>query len=881
MEQFRHTSIWTQTLGTAESLPGWQAGAEFLRSEYLRMRERVALLVAEIPQDLREFTVHDITHLDALWEMASLAAGDEYRLTPLEGFVLGGAILLHDAGMSLAAYPEGRAALRREKMWLDTLIIAFNQKYGRRPNDSEINNPPLEVEREVISDLLRQLHAKHAEHLACISWKQPTGTETHFLIADPDLRSSVGSIIGLIAHSHWWDVSEVRRRFPIIIGAPAAFPAEWTIDPLKLACLLRVADAMHIDARRAPKFLRALRRLSNWSDTHWNFQSKLHQPHLQDDRLVYSAGSRFRLEDAAAWWLCYDTIRMIDAELRQVDSLLADTKRPRLSARGVAGADDPRRLSDWVPTDLWEPIDARLRVSDVSSLVARIGGRELYGDDDTVPIRELIQNAADAIRARRHIEGMDSSWGSITLRLGSDSQGPWLEIHDNGIGMSRSVITGPLLDFGTTYWNSSLMREEWPGLVSKGFQSVGRYGIGFFSVFMLGRKVRVTTRRFDEARKDTRVLEFSTGTASRPILRPASEDEVLSDGGTCVRVWLHSPLEANLTKRREFKTIEQMCTWLCPALDVDLFVHRHNESPKRIIQANDWIYMPGEELLDRVRDIPSLWWSTRFHRPEIRNVAPSLRLLRNPDGAVVGRAAFHDFPDNLSRGVLCVGGLRACYLQNISGILLGYPTTAARDSGLPLAEEKECIRWAEEQVQLISKVFIEPEEQQSCAALVYLFRGDPGPLVIGETVEGPLTINQIMDWARLRDKIILCIRDGQWVLNKEDGAVSLYPNVITVDSHSGLPVINSRSSSYWPRSGAEPYATTPGALAVIEAVSKAWSLTIDELLKEADMPSAEHSTVEAVGMLGKSIFRARDVIILHRLQVDPVDSVEPSNKQSS
>jgi hypothetical protein len=138
-------------------------------------------------------------------------------------------------------------------MWLDTLVIAFSQKFGRRPNDSEINNPPLEVEREVISDLLRQLHAKHAERLATISWKQSTSAETHFLIADIDLRTNVGPIIGLIAHSHWWDVSEVRRRFPVIIGAPATLPAEWTIDPLKLACILRVADAMHIDARRAPK----------------------------------------------------------------------------------------------------------------------------------------------------------------------------------------------------------------------------------------------------------------------------------------------------------------------------------------------------------------------------------------------------------------------------------------------------------------------------------------------------------------------------------------------------------------------------------------------------------------------------------------------------
>jgi hypothetical protein len=194
-----------------------------------------------------------------------------------------------------------------------------------------------------------------------------------------------------------------------------------------------------------------------------------------------------------------------------------------------------------------------------------------------------------------------------------------------------------------------------------------------------------------------------------------------------------------------------------------------------------------------------------------------------------------------------------------------------------LADEKECKRWAEEQVPLISKVFTEPEEQEGCAALVYLFSGDPDSLVIGETAEGSLTIRQIVHWAKQRDKIILCIRDARWVFEEKE-TVSLYPNVIVVEQHSGLPLINSRSSSYWPRSSEEPYTNTPGALAVIEAVSEAWSLTVDELMKEADTPSDEHSTMESVGTLGKTIFQVRDIIILHR-RTDPIGVATTSGKQ--
>src|SRR5262249_44941631 len=70
----------------------------------------------------------------------------------------------------------------------------------------------------------------------------------------------------------------------------------------------------------------------------------------------------------------------------------------------------------------------------------------------------------------------------------------YIEVRDNGIGMSEALLVGPLLDFGTSYWNSPLMSREHPGLASSGFEPQGQYGIGFFSVFMWGGEVKVVTR---------------------------------------------------------------------------------------------------------------------------------------------------------------------------------------------------------------------------------------------------------------------------------------------------------------------------------------------------------------------------------------------------
>jgi hypothetical protein len=66
--------------------------------------------------------------------------------------------------------------------------------------------------------------------------------------------------------------------------------------------------------------------------------------------------------------------------------------------------EEPERLRQLIPTKGWTPIDTRIKITSVTDLVRKLGGEELYGHDPIVPLRELIQNASDAVRARRPIE---------------------------------------------------------------------------------------------------------------------------------------------------------------------------------------------------------------------------------------------------------------------------------------------------------------------------------------------------------------------------------------------------------------------------------------------------------------------------------------------
>lgn len=849
MGDFTHTKLWQITLASQGHDDSEDSTRERLRTTYLRFRDRAELLAGEIDRDLPDYTVHDVTHLDALWGLADLIAGPDFHLTPAEAFVLGGAFLIHDLGMGLAAYPNGIEDLKKEPLWNDVVTSLLKEKLGRLPSRDELINPDIEIQNQATKEVLRSLHAKHAERLALTEWHDREEDTQYRLIEDSEFRKLYGPIIGKIAHSHWWSVDKLRQEFQTKLGAPAGFPSEWVVDPLKLACILRVADASHLDALRAPGFLRALRKPTGDSKNHWIFQEKLNQPMLEADRLVYTSGSPFPIEDASSWWFCFDALRSADQELREVDTLLADADRPRLAARGVAGVEEPERLIKFIATKDWLPIDTRIKVSNVASLIRNLGGEHLYGDDKTVPLRELIQNALDAVRARRLIEGRPIDWGEVIVRQGKDSDEYWIEVEDNGVGMSANVLKGPFLDFGISLWDSELMYEEFPGLSAKGFQSTGKYGIGFFSVFMWGKCVRVTTRRYDAAQQDTYVLEFSSGVDSRPLLRNAQDEEVIRDGGTRVRVWLKELPDAPYAAHNGPWELQDICAWLCPSIDVDLYVEIKGEERKKVISASDWITMDGQDLLERIailnRCDEEEYFYAKFSESKRKGMRSNLKILKNSTGEFVGRAcisSINSLKHFYEPSVVTVGGLRACSLSGISGILVGTPTTAVRNTAKPVVECDKMSRWASEQADLAQNSFDDPWTLLHCAKIIRACFGKTGNLPIAFSANEYMNAQDIFNWHNLPNEILLTDHNTFDNLEEEyePHNILLYDHVLAVPmripyrirmvSHPSCPNISTyqRVHPQW-----RFYCQTLAGV-VVEALSDAWSVPLEDVLRVSE-----------------------------------------------
>ncbi len=885
MDTITQTKIWSRTLAQQDVTPpdtdSYSGFRSRLRQALINFREHVSVLTDEIPQNLKQLTVHDISHVDALWQVADMIVGPNYPLTPTEAFVLGGAFLLHDLGMALASYPGGTSELEEDPRWRDAAFLAFRRKHGRLPSLTAPLELSPDIRLEATEQLLRLRHAHQAERLATIGYQHTARDSVYFLIDDVELRKTYGPLIGRIAYSHWWSVQELPGQFDKTIGAYPGGPPEWTIDPLKLALILRVSDACHLDARRAPGFLRALRKPTGESERHWRFQEYVQAPFVENRQVVFTATMDTPLEDVDCWWLGYELISLADCELHLADTMLRETGRPPFAAHAVVGANDPARLARQIPTCGWKPIATKLQVNDVAGLVRNLGGRGLYGDNAGVPLRELIQNARDAVVARRIKEGRERSWGCITVRLLDSGDRHKLEVQDSGLGMSDELLVGPFLDFGTSYWNSALMLHENPGLIAKGFQPQGRFGIGFYSVFIWGEHVKVVTRRPEEGIDATRVIEFRKGLSNRPVLRPADRDERMFDAGTIVHVWLDSratdaggmlapgPIESFLERRqrREAWSLKALCTWLCPALDVDLFSEQDGKREKSVV-GSEWETMDPAGLLRRLilhrDDVDSVCTSDQFIK-----AAANVRDLRDENGQLLGRGAFRSFfhhstafvEDPLNHAsVVTAGSFRASHQVGIVGLLLGDPSHASRFAARPVAVDCPAVMtaWATEQADLVPRLSNDLRTLVHYALLVRLAGGDTNELAIARRTSGLCSFNDIASTQDLPDELEL--RAEYW-----DGAGFESPPL----PGNSIAVGTGRQKALYFQVDADPrkradhphwrryWMSLWGA--AIEAIARAWGVPLSEVLESSEILSdpEEHFVDER----GRPCFKVRADII--------------------
>lgn len=158
----------------------------------------------------------------------------------------------------------------------------------------------------------------------------------------------------------------------------------------------------------------------------------------------------------------------------------------------------------------------------------------LYTNKD-IFLRELISNASDALD-RLRFESLTNpelvpNTDALEIRLDMDKGTRTLTISDNGIGMRRDEVVRNIGTIAKSGTRTLLEQIQADGTSSEALADlIGRFGVGFYSAFMVADKVSLITRHAGE---ETATCWESAGDGEY-TLRPAERAE----NGTTVTLHL-------------------------------------------------------------------------------------------------------------------------------------------------------------------------------------------------------------------------------------------------------------------------------------------------------------------------------------------------------
>jgi len=560
---------------------------------------------------------------------------------------------------------------------------------------------------------------------------------------------------------------------------------------------------------------------------------------------------------------------------------LAESNRQRLNVIAVANIEDPKRFANLVTVKDWQPVNTEIKVGDVARLVTRLGGVELYGKDYTVPLRELIQNSFDAIKAKRALEDDLTNAGQIIVRKGSDKDGLFLEIEDDGVGMSERVLTGPFLDFGQSFWGTRLMHEELPGLESKPFEPTGKYGIGFYSIFMISERVSIFSRRFEDAWENTSCLEFSSGVKTRPILRKAMPNETMKKGGTKVRAYINSDTFRDILsqkrKSRETWTLKEIIKRLCISLNANVYYQEDNQNIQKLIEADDWKTISPVELVQRIVGETNYENASSISKDIINAFCKHIECIQIGN-EIIGRACIikdpyykDDMPD--LHGAVTVNGLYTDRLQYVLGVFCGKNLSASRDLATPLLTNTTLTTWANSQaIKIENSEFIPVDTKRELACIIRRLGGDTKSLPVAKHNRQYVTYTELVQILK-KKRVPIFIVSEYFIRNIEEslkGQFTVKDNVIEISSTSYPIQSYSRrknQSEIWPPSlkfYQWSYESLMGAL--IEAVSEAWEIDEADVVRYIGDTYESYQDVVIGSINGKEIYEQTNTIDPSRIQ---------------
>lgn len=446
-----------------------------------------------------EYTTHDVTHIDDMLVTTDwlIPADTRAVMSSADWLMLVLAIYFHDMGLVVT---EEEFKRRNESGYLSFCSeVLFSGPSGPEYRDKVFELPDSDRERFLYQEFVRANHGRRVR--AWIEGKAAAelGTATA-QIAEVDrllspLDSDFRRDLALVCESHNLDDVDNTEKYKI--SQPYGNSEEETVNIQYCAVLLRTVDLLQITRRRAPSVMyRLIDPGDPVSQFEWAKQNAV--------RRVRAKPATDREGNASAD-LQSDTIEAF-ATFQDDNGFFGLTSYLRYAADQLAASYDilqrSKRLTPKKYQFPWRYVDdANVGVEgflkkpfgfeiDQEKILDLLTGHTLY-NDSAIVVRELAQNAIDAVRLQLQLDNASDNVGRVEIKWSSARAE--LEVIDNGTGMSQDIIERHLLKVGSSRYQDPKFKEAFPK-----FSPISRFGIGVLSCFMVADSVEIVTVSPDE-----------------------------------------------------------------------------------------------------------------------------------------------------------------------------------------------------------------------------------------------------------------------------------------------------------------------------------------------------------------------------------------------
>lgn len=176
----------------------------------------------------------------------------------------------------------------------------------------------------------------------------------------------------------------------------------------------------------------------------------------------------------------------------------------------------------------------------------------LYSDHD-IFLREMVSNAVDATQKLKTLSAtgdFKGELGDLSVRVSLDEKAETLTISDRGIGMTAEEIEKYINQIAFSGVNDFLEKYQ-----DKAEAIIGHFGLGFYSSFMVAKKVEIITKSYKEGSK---AVKWSCDGSPEYTLEDAEKE----DRGSDIILYIDDDCKEFLQKSKIEELLNKYCKFM-------------------------------------------------------------------------------------------------------------------------------------------------------------------------------------------------------------------------------------------------------------------------------------------------------------------------------